>query len=49
MKTTVEIREEIIEVNYYLMKALQENNEKEIIKNKILLDNLIKIYLKVNI
>jgi hypothetical protein len=40
------ITEEIISINYYLVKALREDNIKEIIKNKALLNSLLKLYLK---
>lgn len=40
------IIEEVININYYLIQALRDDNEKEVIKNKILLDSLLKLYLK---
>jgi hypothetical protein len=40
------IIEEVISINYYLIKALREDNTKEIIKNKALLNSLLKLYLK---
>jgi hypothetical protein len=46
MKTTTEIREEIIEINYYMIEALRMNNHEGVHKYKLLLDNLIKLYLK---
>jgi hypothetical protein len=41
-----EIIEEIININYYLVDSIRKDNTDEILKNKILLDNLIKLYLK---
>lgn len=46
MKTIVEIREEIIEVNYYLMDAIRRDDKTSVMKYKILLNGLIKLYLK---
>lgn len=43
MKTYEEIKEEIINENYFLMKAISEKNFPEIVKRKALLDNLIKL------
>lgn len=41
-----EIIEEIININYYLMEAIRKDDAKSVLKNKILLDSLIKLYLK---
>lgn len=41
-----EIIEEIININYYLMEAIRKDDAKAVLKNKILLDGLIKLYLK---
>ena len=41
-----DIIEEIININYYLVDSIRKDNTDEILKNKILLDNLIKLYLK---
>jgi hypothetical protein len=41
-----EIIEEIININYYLVDAVRKDNTDEVLNNKILLDNLIKLYLK---
>lgn len=41
-----DIIEEIININYYLVDAVRKDNTDEVLKNKILLDNLIKLYLK---
>jgi hypothetical protein len=46
MKTKIEIREEIISVNYYILEAMREGDKKSIQKNRVLLNNLIKLYLK---
>ena len=43
--TKAEIIEEIININYYLMEAIRKEERQNVLKNKILLDNLIKIYL----
>lgn len=43
MKTYEEIKEEIINENYFLMKAISQKNLNEVVKRKILLDNLIKL------
>lgn len=48
MKTKAEIKEEIITINYYLLQSISKGDKKSVQKNKILLDNLIKIYLKVD-
>ena len=40
------LREEIIEINYYILKAIHEDNKSNVLKYKIMLDNLINIYLK---
>ena len=42
----MDIKDEIITINYYLMDAIDNNNLREIRKYKILLDNLINILLK---
>ena len=41
-----EIIEEIISINYYLVEAIRKDDEQGVLKNKILLDSLIKLYLK---
>lgn len=41
-----EIIEEIININYYLMEAIRKDDQQSVLKNKILLDSLIKLYLK---
>ena len=41
-----EIIEEIININYWLMEAIRKDDAKSVLKNKILLDSLIKLYLK---
>lgn len=46
MKTKEEILEELIEINYFLLKAASESNKKDILKWKLMLDNLIKLILK---
>ncbi len=46
MKTKAEIKEEIITTNYYLLQSISKGNKKSVQKNKILLDNLIKLYLR---
>jgi len=48
MKTRNEIREEIITINYYMVEAMRKGDVKEVTKRKILLNNLIKLYLKSN-
>ena len=40
-----EIIEEIININYYLVEAIRKEDKQNVLKNKILLDNLIKLYL----
>lgn len=40
------IREEIIEINFYMVEALQKQDKDSVLKYKHLLDNLIKLYLK---
>jgi hypothetical protein len=39
------IREEIIEINYYILKAIHDGENHLILKYKIMLDNLITILL----
>jgi hypothetical protein len=41
-----EIIEEIININYWLMDAIRKDDTNAIIKNKALLDSLLKLYLK---
>lgn len=41
-----QIIEEIRDINWKLVDAIMKDDEKEVIKNKILFDNLIKLYLK---
>jgi hypothetical protein len=41
-----EIIEEIININYYLVESIRKDDEQGVLKNKILLDSLIKLYLK---
>lgn len=41
-----EITSEIITLNYYLLEAVRKDDKKSVQKYKILLDNLIKIYLE---
>jgi hypothetical protein len=45
MKTQAEIKEEIITINYYLLESISRGDKQGVKKNKLLLDNLIKIYL----
>jgi hypothetical protein len=40
------IREEVITTNYYLLEAMAKGDKVGVIKWKIILDNLIDIYLK---
>lgn len=40
------LKEEIIEVNYYILDAIQRGDRESLLKHKIMLDNLIKIILK---
>ena len=44
--TTERLREEIIQTNYYILEGIKEGNKEKVKKYKIILDNLIKIYLK---
>ena len=44
--TTERLREEIIQTNYYILEGIKECNKEKVTKYKIMLDNLIKIYLK---
>jgi hypothetical protein len=46
MKTKEELVKEMIEVNFYMIDALKNDDKEYILKSKFLLDNLIKIYLK---
>jgi hypothetical protein len=46
MKTEAEIREQIIEVNYYMIEAFRRDDKEGVLKYKLLLDNLVKLYLK---
>jgi hypothetical protein len=41
-----EIVEEVININFYLLKAIREDNTQSVMKYKIMLDSLIKLYLK---
>ena len=41
-----EIIEEIININYWLMDAIRKDDTNGVIKNKALLDSLLKLYLK---
>ncbi len=41
-----EIIEEVIDINFYLLQAIREDNTQSVIKYKTLLDSLIKLYLK---
>ena len=41
-----EIIEEVIDINFYLLQAIREDNTQSVIKYKALLDSLIKLYLK---
>lgn len=44
--TKEDIIDELIDINYYLIEAIRNDDNPEIIKRKIMLDNLIKIYLR---
>lgn len=44
----VDIKDEIITINHYILKAIDSGDTKSLLKWKIMLDNLIKVYLKVN-
>lgn len=44
--TTERLREEIINTNYYILEGIKEGNKDKVMKYKIMLDNLINIYLK---
>lgn len=46
MKTKEEIKDEIITINYYILESIRKGDKKSVLKNKILLDNLLKIYLR---
>lgn len=46
MKTQAEIKDEIITINYYLLEAIRKGDKRSVEKNKIILDNLVKLYLK---
>ncbi len=48
MKSKAEIKDEIITINYYLLEGIRKGDKKAVEKNKVLLDNLVKIYLKLN-
>jgi len=43
---TNDIIEKIIEINYYMLEALKIDNKKEVLRNKIELESLLKLYLK---
>lgn len=45
MKTS-DITEQIIILNYYILDGIRKGDKKLVEKNKILLDNLIKLFLK---
>lgn len=45
MKTTTELREEMLDVLYKLSQSLIDGDKYETEKQKIILNNLIKIYL----
>jgi hypothetical protein len=44
--TKADIIEEIISNNYYMVDAIRKDDQQEVMKRHILIDNLIKIYLK---
>lgn len=46
MKTDKEIKDQIITINYYLLEGIRKGDKKSVQKNKILLDNILKLYLK---
>jgi hypothetical protein len=46
MKTKTEIKDQIITINYYILESIRKGDKKGVQKNKALLDNLLKIYLK---
>ena len=46
MITRTELKEEMLRVNLKLTEAILKTNEREIIKHRIMINNLIKIYLK---
>lgn len=44
--TTERLREEIMTTNYYILEGIKEGDRDKVMKYKIMLDNLIKIWLK---
>ena len=44
--TKQDIIEEIISNNYYLIEAIRKDNKEEVLKRSIVINNLIKIYLR---
>lgn len=44
--TTDRLREEIMTTNYYILEGIKEGDRDKVMKYKIMLDNLINIYLK---
>lgn len=47
MKTKSEIKERIIELNWLLLRAIDQDDKRTVIKVRIETDSLIKLYLKV--
>lgn len=47
METTANIREEIIELNYYLLEAMQKGDKCKVEKIRKDIDELITLYLKI--
>ena len=41
-----EIVEEVIDINFYLLQAIRNDNAQSVKKYKAMLDSLIKLYLK---
>jgi hypothetical protein len=44
--TKADIIEEIISNNYYIVDAMRNDDQEEVMKRFILIDNLIKLYLR---
>jgi hypothetical protein len=44
--TKEELREEIISNQYYLIDAVRKDDKQEVIKRNMLINNLVKIYLR---
>lgn len=46
MITTTDIRERVIELNYYLLQAMEKNDKVKVEAIRLEINSLIKLYLK---